>query len=80
MKALGQQDTVLKSRAAAVLTSMIDENTATKERLLQIPLGLGTGPQQRLLQECVQMLGEAVKSSGEILGHEVCKRKPSITQ
>lgn len=68
VRALSQQSLVVSSRAAAVVTCMVDDNPAAKQRLLNIPLDLspavGRAP-LLLMPQCLTLLSNALFSPGE---------------
>ena len=70
MKALSQPDITVSSRAAAVVTCMLDDNPAVKQRLLSIPLELSPAPgapPTLLMPQCISHLSNAIYSPGERL-------------
>ena len=67
VKALKQPGSAVSSRAAAVLTCMLEGNAATKQRLLTIPLELSPAPGSPpgpLMLHCILHLSEAILSPG----------------
>ena len=70
MKALSQPDVIVSSRAAAVVTCMLDDNPAVKQRLLSISLELSPAqgaPPTLLMPQCISHLSNAIYSPGQPL-------------
>jgi hypothetical protein len=67
VRALNRSEVATASRAAAVVTCMLDENPAVKNRLLSIPLELTPPPGQPptlLMPQCISHLSNAIYSPG----------------
>ena len=70
VKALSQPDVTVSSRAAAVVTCMIDDNPAVKQRLQSIPLELSPAPgapPTLLMPQCISHLSNAIYAPGQPL-------------